>query len=68
MIEQTEYLGRIQYREKDGKLHKPNGPSSIYNDHTYYWYLNGKSHRYYGPCNWLRQWFIHGKAIKRNKL
>ena len=48
--------------------HRPNGPASIWKiTSSYYWYLRGASHRYYGPqtiTGGREEWCIHGQPIK----
>lgn len=58
-----------QHRNADGKLHRSNGPSVIWEDgqRKWVWWLRGKWHRYYGPCCFLGgygNWIIHGKRIQ----
>ena len=37
---------------------------SQYIDGNGNWWLYGKFHRYYGPTNWGRYWYIHGVYIR----
>jgi hypothetical protein len=47
----------------NGGKHRPNGPA-VGGEHEYFiWYLYGEPHRYYGPANQLKNWFIHGRVM-----
>ena len=53
------------YFENDnGEPHRVNGPARNWNGEVWFWALNGKGHRYYGPQNNGGTWWLHGKRIK----
>ena len=55
---------RRTFTNAQGLDHKVNGPASIWDDNDWFWYLNGKAHRYYGPSNVMGDWNLHGREIK----
>lgn len=50
--------------QKDGKVHRINGPAEVWHDGYWSWWANGKAHRYYGPCNKVGTWSIHNNRVK----
>jgi hypothetical protein len=42
--------GRYEVVDSNGKLHRDDGPATIYPDGSQYWYRNGKLHRDDGPA------------------
>lgn len=69
MIKKYEAHNGCVYR-LNGEHHRPNGPAIEYNRGSYYWYLFGEAHRYYGAAShshtrfMSEQWCIHNKFIK----
>jgi hypothetical protein len=66
IIEKLELPDQTLYL-KNGVNHNPSGPASYYTKDTWFWYLNGKPHRYYGPAASTRidtLWRIHGEVLK----
>ena len=58
-------LGRVEYRNHHGQLHRVHGPALI-THHTQCWYFNGRLHREGGPavmCPECQMWYTHGKFI-----
>ena len=66
MIEYTVkvFENRTEWYNKNGKLHREDGPAIEYTDGSKYWYLNGKLHREDGPAiecaNGAKRWYING--------
>jgi len=56
------------HHDKDGRLHKNNGPALVNDNGVGTWYQHGQFHRYYGPVEvWSTTkdvWFIHGRYIR----
>ena len=52
----------------EGVLHKANGPSRIWGDGVWDWWLHGERHRYYGPAQCIGCWYIHGDMIKHDQI
>ena len=48
----------------NGILHRPNGPSEIWRNGDWGWWLYDKRHRYYGPQSWHGSWFTHGNRTR----
>jgi hypothetical protein len=42
--------GTKRWRNKDGHLHREDGPAIVYKDGTQFWWLNDKLHREDGPA------------------
>ena len=42
--------GQTEYKNKQGELHREDGPAVIYADGKKVWYINGKLHREDGPA------------------
>jgi hypothetical protein len=68
MLERIEFMIHdmygVEYRQA-GVKHRPNGPAFVMEEHSWYiWYLYGHKHRYYGYCNPVNMWWIHGEQIK----
>ena len=67
MIEYTVnvFEDRTEWRNKDGQLHREDGPAieNVYG--TKEWYINGKLHREDGPAiewkNGAKAWHLNGK-------
>lgn len=55
----------------NGKLHKEDGPASIYSNGQQNWVVNSKRHRIGGPaCQYLdghKEWYIDGKCYSENE-
>jgi hypothetical protein len=55
----------IEYMNKEGQIHKEDGPATIYADGSKHWYLNGKRHREDGPAvenaDGTKKWWLNGK-------
>jgi hypothetical protein len=62
--------GTKQWRNKDGELHRPNGPAIEYPDGSKWWYRNGQLHREDGPAVDLalgiRWWCRDGKLDRED--
>lgn len=70
--------GYVYYRNEIGQLHRLNGPAFFLAvpafpltdakiAKTGNWRLNGNFHRYYGPAEYDKSWYIHDKFIKNEK-
>jgi hypothetical protein len=59
--------GRIEYRNRSGKLHNIDGPAIIYPSGTKKWIVNGILHRTDGPAiEWSsgkRSFYINGVQV-----
>ena len=55
----------MEYRDKDGELHREDGPAVIWPDGTRHWYWHGKPHRGDGPAkirsDGKQEWYWHGE-------
>ncbi len=53
------------FRDKAGRLHRDDGPASIWPDGTRFWFRHGKLHRVGGPAiDWAwggREWYQYGE-------
>ena len=62
-LEINNYGHRFWYN-KNGKLHRIDGPAIEFNDGDKYWYKNGLKHRLNGPAmewnNGYKEWYING--------
>lgn len=58
--------GAKVWRNKQGQLHRRNGPAVNWFDRSIHWFVNGKRHRLDGPAieyeDGFKQWHIDGKA------
>ena len=59
---------RYEIRDRNGQLHRDNGPAVIYPDGTQLWYRNGKRHRDDGPSavypDGTQYWHRNGFRVK----
>jgi hypothetical protein len=56
----------IRY-QRDGLLHKSNGPALTWEDGSCAWMLYGNQHRYYGPwAGMTGGWRIHNTILKHH--
>jgi len=59
--------GDIEYRNKDSKLHREDGPAVEWETGDKFWYINGKIHREDGPAleraNGDKFWYLNGKKL-----
>lgn len=57
----------LLWYNKEGRLHRKDGPAKIFPDGTRAWYLDGELHREDGPAiiwfNDDKDWFIRGEAV-----
>lgn len=64
MTKKLNAQGQIVYRNEQGQLHREDGPASIWQDGTKFWFVNGKLHREGAPAvEWShggREWRIDG--------
>jgi hypothetical protein len=49
-IKNTLENGTVKYLNKDGLLHKEDGPAIIWNDGSVEWFFDGRRHREDGPA------------------
>ena len=63
-IEVDQY-GTVFYFNKDGSVHRENGPAIITAQGTRKWVLNGKFHREDGPAiiysDGVKAWYLYGR-------
>lgn len=67
----TDGEGNEEWRNKEGQLHREDGPAMVWSDGTHKWYYEGEFHREDGPAiEWGGErsdredaWYIHGKAL-----
>ena len=56
--------GALRWKNKDGELHRDNGPAIIRSNGTQQWFKNDKRHREGGPAeinvNGDKLWYING--------
>ena len=57
--------GTVRYHNKDGKLHRLDGPALERRNGSKEWYQNGEYHRLDGPAlersNGYKEWYQNGK-------
>ena len=62
-----EYDGACRYYNRQGQLHRENGPAVVLLFGTKIWYYNGKCHRVDGPAvecaDGAKEWFINGVQL-----
>ena len=63
MIEIIENWEAVRY-QRDGELHRPNGPAISWPDGSWSWALNDRVHRYYGPAGSSTIWVLYGSRVK----
>ena len=60
-----EFDNRIEYRNREGDLHREDGPAREYNTGTKAWFINGKFHRTDGPAveysDGEKWWYLNDK-------
>lgn len=60
----------INYFNKNGKLHREDGPAIIRSNGTKVWYANGKRHRGDGPAvvqsSGHKEWYYNGKLHRED--
>ena len=56
-----------EYKNKQGQLHRTDGPAIEYDNGTKEWYINGKLHRTDGPAieydNGSKEWWVNGELV-----
>jgi len=64
--------GSKVWRDKEGRLHRENGPAIIWKDGSMFWYKNGKLHRENGPAsqyaNGTNYWWVNGKQVSEDEF
>ena len=77
MTEYQEYTIRFYedctvYLNKEGELHRLNGPAIEYADGTKGWYVDGKKHRLDGPAfeytDGTKDWYVNGKWLTERQF
>ena len=68
----VDQCGTVYYLNKDGLLHREDGPALITAHGTLKWAINGKLHREDGPAiTWpggvRGSWFLHGKECSQSE-
>jgi hypothetical protein len=65
----------MEYHNKQGQLHREDGPAVEWKTGIKEWYINGKTHRANGPAlvyiEGSRLWYINGEPmfkVKHNRL
>jgi len=62
--------GTVEYRNKDGKYHREDGPAVEYTNGDKFWYINGKRHREDGPAAEFDEgdkfWFLNGERHRED--
>ena len=65
------YQNRTEYRNKQGELHRTNGPAKIWQDGTQFYYQNGIYHREDGPAviwpDGLQEYWQNGKRLTKDE-
>jgi hypothetical protein len=68
----TDKDGTKVWRNKNGDLHREDGPAIIWASGDKEWWLNGRRHREDGPAiewaNGKKTWYINGKFYPENSL
>ena len=63
--------GSKYWQNKNGQLHRNDGPAVINADGSKFWYQNGKLHRTDGPAvqyaDGSKEWWVNGKLHKTPK-
>ncbi len=69
MNPKIDFNGNKRWYNKNGKLHRLDGPA-IEDAEGKYWYLNGKRHREDGPAiEWVdgdKSWYLNGKRHRED--
>ena len=64
------YQDKTEWLNKDGQLHRENGPAVEYANGTKSWWLNGERHREDGPAiEWgagVKEWYQNGKRHRED--
>lgn len=62
----------IRYYNKEGQLHRLDGPACECADGYKSWYINGKRHREDGPAiefaNGYKSWYVNGKQLTEQEF
>jgi hypothetical protein len=62
--------GNVFYEDRDGRLHRIDGPASEWLDGTKFWFRHGKLHRDNGAAvEWGhggKEWWIEGKRFRKD--
>jgi hypothetical protein len=60
----------VYFRNDSGQIHRVDGPAVIFEDGTYYWFINGVQHREGGPAvcypEGFSMWYKYGVLHNRN--
>lgn len=66
------FHNRIEWYNKDKKLHRDDGPAVEFFDGYKAWWVNGELHREDGPAivysNGRCSWWLNGKEVKKEKF
>ena len=67
MARHVDIDGNKIWRNKQGQLHRTDGPAVIYADGTQWWYRNGQCHRTDGPAmiyaDGSQYWYVNHQDI-----
>jgi hypothetical protein len=65
-------IGDKFWKNKDGELHRTNGPAIEYANGGRSWYINGKRHRLDGQAidraDGRREWYVNDKYYSKDSL
>ena len=69
---ETDRFGTTRYRNRDGQLHRIDGPALERYSGTQEWYKNGVLHRTDGPAiigeNGLKVWYLNGICVSEKEF
>lgn len=64
------YKNHTEWYNKEGQLHRENGPAREYTNGSKSWYLNGQLHRENGPArewaNGSKSWYLNGQRHRED--
>ena len=72
LIRKVDRFGTVRYRNRDGLLHREDGPAVEYADGSREWFLDGQRHREDGPAieyhDGTHKWYLDGKLLSEDEF
>lgn len=72
LIRKVDRFGTVRYRNRDGLLHREDGPAVEYADGSREWFLDGQRHREDGPAieyhDGTHEWYLDGKLLSEDEF
>lgn len=72
LIRKVDSFGTVRYRNRDGLLHREDGPAVERSNGSREWFLDGQRHREDGPAieyhDGTHEWYLDGKLLSEDEF